>query len=171
MENFFKLSSYAIKWKLISAHTFRTVPSTHTVSQGFSSKEFACNAGDTKRWVQSLGQEDSPGGRNSNPLQYSCLGNPMDRGAWQATVHGVAKTHTWLSMCMHTHTHTHTHTHKHIERAQFFILLPLTNLSACIFSFPPSHLKRSTPSTLTSSGPCVFTLLFSASYFLSAIKP
>ena len=33
----------------------------------------------------------SPGEGNSNPLQYSCLGNPIDRGAWQATVHGVAK--------------------------------------------------------------------------------
>ena len=42
-------------------------------------------------WVQSLGQEDSPGEGNGNPLQYSCLENPTDRGAWQATVHGVAK--------------------------------------------------------------------------------
>ena len=33
----------------------------------------------------------SPGERNGNSLQYSCLGNPMDRGAWKATVHGVAK--------------------------------------------------------------------------------
>ena len=33
----------------------------------------------------------SPGEGNGNPLQYSCLGNPMDRGAWQATIHGVAK--------------------------------------------------------------------------------
>ena len=33
----------------------------------------------------------SSGGRNDNLLQYSCLGNPLDRGAWQATVHGVAK--------------------------------------------------------------------------------
>ena len=33
----------------------------------------------------------SPGGGNDNPLQYSCLENPMDRGAWQATVHGVAR--------------------------------------------------------------------------------
>ena len=33
----------------------------------------------------------------SNPLQYSCLENPMDRGTWQATVHGVAKSQTWLS--------------------------------------------------------------------------
>ena len=37
------------------------------------------------------GSGRSPGGGNGNPLQNSCLGNPMDRGAWQATVHGVAK--------------------------------------------------------------------------------
>ena len=36
----------------------------------------------------------SPGGGNGNPLQYSCLGNPMDRGAWRATVHGVTKSRT-----------------------------------------------------------------------------
>ena len=41
--------------------------------------------------VQSLGQKDSPGGGNGNPLQYSCLDNPMDRGAWWATVHAVPK--------------------------------------------------------------------------------
>ena len=38
-----------------------------------------------------------PGGGNGNPLQYSCLENPMDRGAWQATVHGVTKSRTQLS--------------------------------------------------------------------------
>ena len=37
--------------------------------------------------VRSLGWEDSPGEANGNPLQYSCLENPMDRGAWQAAVH------------------------------------------------------------------------------------
>ena len=37
------------------------------------------------------GSGRSPGGRNGNPLQYFCLENPMDRGAWQAIVHGVAK--------------------------------------------------------------------------------
>ena len=41
--------------------------------------------------VRSLGREDSPGGGHGNPLQYSCLENPMDRGAWWATVHGVSK--------------------------------------------------------------------------------
>ena len=44
---------------------------------------------------------------NGNPLQYSCLENSMDRGAWWATVHGVAKSRTWLNKS-HTHTHTHT---------------------------------------------------------------
>ena len=47
-------------------------------------------------WVQSLGQEDSPGERNGNPLQYSCVDNPMDGGAWWATAHGVAKSRTRL---------------------------------------------------------------------------
>ena len=46
--------------------------------------------------VQPLGWEDPGGGRGS-PLQYSCLGNPMDGGAWQASVHGVAKSRTRLS--------------------------------------------------------------------------
>ena len=45
-------------------------------------------------WVRSLGQEDSPREGNGNPLQYSCLENPMDGGAWRATVHGVAKSRT-----------------------------------------------------------------------------
>ena len=48
------------------------------------------NAGDVKDSDLIFGWEKSPGGGNGNPLQYSCLENPMDRGAWQATVHGVA---------------------------------------------------------------------------------
>ena len=52
------------------------------------SKESACNAGD----LGSIpGSERSPGEGNGNPFQYSCLENPMGRGAWQATVHGVTK--------------------------------------------------------------------------------
>ena len=47
-------------------------------------------------WVQSLDQEDSPGGGHSNPLQYSCLENPMDRRAWWATVLDVAQSWTLL---------------------------------------------------------------------------
>ena len=47
--------------------------------------------------LRSLGQEDSPGERNGNPFQHSCLENPMDRGACQATVPGVAKSWTGRS--------------------------------------------------------------------------
>ena len=49
------------------------------------------------------GSERSPGGGHGNPLQYSCLENPMVRGAWQATVHGVTKSWTWLSHQVHSH--------------------------------------------------------------------
>ena len=47
--------------------------------------------------IWSLGQEKTPGEGNDNPFQYSCLENPINRGAWRATVHGVAKSWTWLS--------------------------------------------------------------------------
>ena len=57
-------------------------------------KNLLANAGD----VDSIPDlRRSPGGGNGNPLQYSCLRNPMDRGAWWAVVHGVAKSRTQLS--------------------------------------------------------------------------
>ena len=61
---------------------------------GSDGKESACNAGDQGS-VPGSGR--SPGEGNGNPLQYSCLENSMDRGAWQATVHGVAKSWTRLN--------------------------------------------------------------------------
>ena len=54
-------------------------------------EEFACNAGDPGSIP---GSERSPGEGNGNPLQYSCLENPMDGGAWRATVHGVTESDT-----------------------------------------------------------------------------
>ena len=55
------------------------------------SKESACNAGDTgdSDLISGLGR--SPGERDGSPCQYSCLGNSIERGAWQATVHGIAR--------------------------------------------------------------------------------
>ena len=47
----------------------------------------------------------SPGNGNGYPLQYSCLGNTIRRGAWRAIVHEVTKNPTLLSNCAHTHTH------------------------------------------------------------------
>ena len=61
---------------------------------GSDGKESACNVGD----LGSIpGSGRFPGEGNGNPLQYSCLENSMDRGAWWATVHGVAKSWTRLS--------------------------------------------------------------------------
>ena len=57
-------------------------------------KTSVCNAGDLGS-IPGLGR--SPGEGNGSPLQYSCLENPMDGGAWWATVHGVAKSQTRLS--------------------------------------------------------------------------
>ena len=63
----------------------------HIVCHSSVGKEFACNAGD----LSSIpGSGRSPGEGNGNQLQYSCLEKPMDRGVWQATVHGVAKNRT-----------------------------------------------------------------------------
>ena len=71
---------------------------TNTFTLGFpvgsDGKESACNAGDLGSIPES---RRSPGVGNSNPLQYSCLENSMDRKAWWATVHGVAKSQTLLS--------------------------------------------------------------------------
>ena len=58
------------------------------------SKESACNAGDLGSIPES---GRSPGEGNGNPLQYSCLENSMDRGAWWAAVHGIIKSQTRLS--------------------------------------------------------------------------
>ena len=58
---------------------------------GSVGKESACNAGDSGSILRS---GRSPGEGNGNPLQYSCLGNRMDRQAWQATVHAVAESQT-----------------------------------------------------------------------------
>ena len=65
---------------------------------GLENKASACNAGDRGSIP---GLERSPGEGNGNPLQYSCLENPMDRGAWLATVPGVAKSRTRLSDFTH----------------------------------------------------------------------
>ena len=56
-----------------------------------------------------------PGRGHGNPLQYSCLENAMDKGAWWVIVHGFEKSQTRLTehVCVHAHTHTHARTHTH----------------------------------------------------------
>ena len=65
-------------------------------------KNLPAIAGDSGDRGSIPGSGRSPGEGNGTPLQYSCLENPMDRGTWQAIVHGIAESWTWLSMytCM-----------------------------------------------------------------------
>ena len=75
---------------------------TLEVNEGFpvgsDGKESACSVGDPGS-IPGLGR--SPGEGNGNPLQYPCLENPLDEGAWQATVHGVTKSWTQLNEFTH----------------------------------------------------------------------
>ena len=82
-----KPTSLLIKTDIVKIHGFPDV------SIG---KESTCNAGDTGDVGSVPGLGRSPGGGNGNPLQYSCLENPMDRGAWWATVHeSQSVRHNW----------------------------------------------------------------------------
>ena len=76
-----------------------------------------------------FGSGKSPGEGNGNPLQYSCLGNPVDREAWRATVHGVIKEH-------HTTEHQHIHLVKRlreVEEQRFS-----TSNASCLLSLQPA---------------------------------
>ena len=95
----------------------------YRLSCWLSGKESACQAGDTGLIP---GSGRFPGERNGNPLQYSCLGNPMDRGAWQPTVYGVAKSVRHDSATKQQPMHTYTYRvqcfytdFEEVERVQF----------------------------------------------------
>ena len=64
-------------------------------------KNLPVNAGDAGDVGLIPGSGRSPGGGSGNPLQYSCLDNPMDRGAWWVIVHGVAKGWTFAELLLH----------------------------------------------------------------------
>ena len=79
--------------------------STETAQVGLVVKNLSANAGDIIDLGSTPESGRSPAGGHGNPLQYSCLENPMDRGAWQAAVHGVAKSgigyplqYSWVSL-------------------------------------------------------------------------
>ena len=92
LNNFFFCSLFYIFKKYIH---FQCFGNKHTLSWGFPdgsrSNESTCNAGISGAAGLIPGSGRCPGGRNGNPLQHSCLENSTDRGAWQTTVHGVAK--------------------------------------------------------------------------------
>ena len=107
-----RLPSMTWKWALTDAQTVSNVILDFTASRtvnnnclfirgfpgGSDGKESSYSAGDLGLIP---GSGRSPGEGNSNPLQYACLENPMDRGAWRATVHGVTKTDTTEQRTLH----------------------------------------------------------------------
>ena len=116
-------------------------------------KKPPAKAGDTRdgrdvRLIPGMGR--SPGGGNGNPLKYSYLENSVDRGAWWATVHGVAKSQTQLSI----HTYTHTHTHIYV--------------CVCIFGLYPSLWHRA-PKTLGNSYEVVMAIYMSCAMLMRSL--
>ena len=78
---------------------------THRLPRWCRVNNLPANAGDAGDPGAIPGSGRSAGEGNDNPLQYSCLENSMDRGAWRASVHGVAK--CWTQLSVHTHTQIH----------------------------------------------------------------
>ena len=85
----------------------------------------SATAGDIRDTGYTPGQERSPGGGHGNPLQYFCLENPMDRGAWGATVPRFAKSQTQLKQ-LSTHART-----LECQKARRMLLQGLGNLDKC----------------------------------------
>ena len=90
--------TFSLEWRML----YQVLSSS--ICWGFSSEKAFPGDSDSKKCACSVGDpgsipgfDRSPGEGNGNPLQHSCLENPMDGGAWQATVYGVAKSRTWLS--------------------------------------------------------------------------
>ena len=121
---------------------------------GSGGMKSVCNVGDP---VSIPGSGRSPGEGNGNPLQHSCLGNPMDRGAWWATVHGVTKSQKQLKQLRWGYTHiiTHTHSaHRH-PHTQSFPHNPPTFTCAVIPTYSPSPTSNHTLTTHSCS--CNYT--------------
>ena len=100
-------------------------------------KNSPANAGDVRNMGSIPGLGRSPEGRRGNPLQYSCLKNPMDRGAWRATVHGVAKSGTRLSDLAHVHAQSWTPEPAYQDQA------PCWEECKCEWSMASSNIIRS----------------------------
>ena len=118
---------------------------------GASGKEPACQVGDIRDAGSIPAFRRSPGEGNGYPLQYSCLDNPMDRGAWRATIHVISNSWTWLKL-------RRTHVHK--------IDLPICgNQSLSVFTIEVSLQKAKIESIVKSihffnnqGGLCIWTL-------------
>ena len=120
-------TSYFINFKTLTADQSAGVQVGLWVSQVvLVMKNQPTNSGDIRETALIPGSGRCPGGGHGNPLWCSCLENPMDRGAWWATVYRVAKSQTllkWLSMHAHmcTHAYIHVCTYTHIYTCLYLI--------------------------------------------------
>ena len=97
-----KIWSLSVLSKIeITKNELKCVISGADFPDGSSGKESSRKAGDPGGVVLIPGSGRSAGEGNGNALLYSCLGNPMARGAWRATTYGVTRSRTWLRMCTH----------------------------------------------------------------------
>ena len=130
---------------MFSEHTVLWILSHVCICVGFLNgavvKNLPANAGDTRDAGCISGLGRFPGVGNGNPLQYSCLENSMDRGAWQAAVYGIPKSWTQLSDWAHTHTcylcsHYHYQNIEHLRDCHpqtFPFLIYSPSLQFCLF--------------------------------------
>ena len=96
---------------------------------GTGGKESTCNAEDLRDLGSIPGLKRSPGGGHGNPLQYSCLENPIDRGAWWATAHGVAQSWTWLKwLSMHARSYSVVH-------IQYPVITTMEKIRQCVYMY------------------------------------
>ena len=94
-------------------------------------KEFACNTGNTGNLGSIPGSGRAPGVGNGNPLQYPCLGNPMDRGAWRGTIHRWQIAGRTEHMCTHADSY-------HIDLLRKCFFNTLINILKCSYHGPLS---------------------------------
>ena len=132
----FNFANYACSSVILGSHLILfsfQMPSFFSLKSSISLSTWAprphfplpANVGDIRDVGSIPGWERSPGGGQDNPFQYSCLENPMDRGAWWATVHRVAKSWTWLRQLS---------MHKEPSRLNWMSLL-YNSIGPCILSF------------------------------------
>ena len=127
-------------------------------------KNLPANAGDVRDAgsIPALGR--SPGGEYGTPLHYSCLENPMDRGAWRATVHRISKSRTWLSDSAQHSTGVNDSSHPTTKRHPG--LQGCRNLPGCCLRPSPRPQGRSFPTSHTRG-----FLRWSYSQFINILKP
>ena len=150
-----KSDSQWLRWTMGVSCYQLLVSSKSSASPGVSQvalvvKNPPANAGDVRDAGSIPGLGISPGEGNGHPLQYSCLENPTDRGAWWATVHGLQRVgHDWVTEHMHTHTHTPPTINIHVEATDsytaFCLLCSQTSAMQTPFGTSSVHTALSSP--------------------------